>query len=268
MFTKPHGPYIPNWLREFYTAYEVLVPQGTRKAATFKQVDYVVVRGKKVKCDSDDINVVLECTENIEDDYQYMIKTKSLETMKKWLAPLLSDGTPRWIEARAPIEKKDLNVAARQRQTSLPFPVLITELCRRARVPRDENKDVEMIPTSSSDIQRIEAEYLKDEMERKKVALVDSFPAMDIETLPAEAVLPTPAPGRSDMSMIFRTVEIPDMPADADMPSATTGDEIRAEEVAVVESEAKTDEEQLGLQEETTYEGLTEFEEAMVDSSM
>uniref|UniRef100_M1DZP8 Polyprotein protein n=1 Tax=Solanum tuberosum TaxID=4113 RepID=M1DZP8_SOLTU len=83
----------------------------------------------------------------------------------------------RWIEAGANIEKKDLNVAA-----------------RRARGPRDEKKDVQVIPTTSTDIHRIEAEYLKDEVEKKKASLVDSSPAIDIETLPAKAVFPTLAP--------------------------------------------------------------------------
>uniref|UniRef100_M1DKS5 Polyprotein protein n=1 Tax=Solanum tuberosum TaxID=4113 RepID=M1DKS5_SOLTU len=70
------------------------------------------------------------------------------------------------------------------------------------------------------------------------------------------------------MSMIFRTVQIPDMPIDTDVPPATTRDKVGAEELDAAESEAENDEEHIGVDEEATYEGLTEVEEAMVDSAV
>uniref|UniRef100_M1DXX6 Putative plant transposon protein domain-containing protein n=1 Tax=Solanum tuberosum TaxID=4113 RepID=M1DXX6_SOLTU len=144
VFTKPRGPYIPTLVGEFYAEYGELVSKGKKKASAFKPANFVMVRGKKVNCSSSYINVVLGCSRDFMHDYIDLVKKKTLDDIKGWLAPLLSDVSPRWIEAGAQIEKKGLKY-------SCPVEYMRDDADRKREAPADTSSevDVDMLSTEA-----------------------------------------------------------------------------------------------------------------------
>lgn len=84
--------------------------QGKWKHPTFKPIDYVIVKGMKLKQYTHFICDVLEWLGNNTTDYYRIIKTMIFEDIVGFLSPLLLDTTPRWTENIVQIDDKDSKV--------------------------------------------------------------------------------------------------------------------------------------------------------------
>ena len=68
-------------------------------------VEVVHVRGKRVKCGSSAINAELGCSGNFRSDLVDIMK-ETMEDLKGWLSPMVTDVTPSWIALGSKLKRK------------------------------------------------------------------------------------------------------------------------------------------------------------------
>uniref|UniRef100_M1DNC5 Polyprotein protein n=1 Tax=Solanum tuberosum TaxID=4113 RepID=M1DNC5_SOLTU len=164
----------------------------------------------------------------------------------------------------------------RHEQTSLPFPVLITQICEKAGVPLQRKTNVWVIPASSNDIQWIETYYLQNDVARKKPPPSDTMPVVDHATLAPEATPSTSTVKSLDVRAARVEVDLPKLlersiekPIVDDVANVGVEEEMKVDDKDDDDLSKDTNEEQLMRDEveqkvALTLTELQDFEETMV----
>lgn len=106
-----------------------------------------------------------------------------------------------------------MDLRAKQKQTSLLFPILITDLCIRDKVTMDTTRNFEVIPSYFTDISRIEEKYTLEEAGRRGSTPTNTTAEIYInllfiyETAPTSSSRPisTSAPSSSSQGLYVST---------------------------------------------------------------
>lgn len=81
------------------------------------------------------------------------------------------------------IIEEEILLRDKKHKTLLPFSVLIANSCNKDIMTFLAKTNVEVIPTSSTDIRSTDTDYYRDNVEPRRTSPVKRYEAIDIDTL-------------------------------------------------------------------------------------
>lgn len=103
-FTRTICLYIPTWVRSFTYLMESWCPRGRRQCLQNGEVGQSLSKGSWVQWQT--INNVHDRALGVALEYEVLLIIYSLDDLKGWLVPLISDTTSRWIEVGSLLRRR------------------------------------------------------------------------------------------------------------------------------------------------------------------
>uniref|UniRef100_M1DPL3 Polyprotein protein n=1 Tax=Solanum tuberosum TaxID=4113 RepID=M1DPL3_SOLTU len=193
--------------------------------------------------------------------------TDSVPAQKPPVAPALPIVPPprllnRLKEGAGQLISQEMAMRPKQKLTSLPFPVLITELCQHAGVPRDTTREIEVTPSSYTDIRRIEVPGASSSSQHARItqSMILKMGQLAYSADVRATQLDRSIPGMIDSKILATLNPIrgsggdnEDAPETSGIPPATT-EYVQRGGTTYEESNVKTDEERIAVHEEEMME--------------